>query len=377
MVTDTLAFIAMFSWFIWIMASVFTTLYQDYNPDKYGSLAVSFRSLFDTAMAVYDYNGMGSRDMSHSILLVFVAFMSNILLLNFVIAILSTTYENMKESGIFKYRTNLFRYWDRYLISFGSAYCELILQPAPVAYVWVLLLPFIWSEKLMLKFGKAFSYFMYWLENILFVVCFAWIELLFVFAMYVKAFYHIWYISSSMLPRVFWYLSWVFGGIFFCIFLIFHDCYTMLIIMSMHDGCQTNKLSTADAADEQAECRIFNEVRTAMLDLYDQVIMNEKKDTSSDANRGLTKSITNLYRGSSSLTKSMFTIRRTDRINQKFFKPAPEDQEYADKLTFSVGAILERWKVRFYQNPQVKSGFSRLFDKLKGKSNPVCFWPIW
>mmetsp|Transcript_33868 Transcript_33868/g.39077 ORF Transcript_33868/g.39077 Transcript_33868/m.39077 type:complete len:105 (+) Transcript_33868:1865-2179(+) len=102
------------------MSSVFTTLYQDYNVDKYGTLSKSFRTLFDTAMAVYDYDGMGSRDLSHSILLIFVAFFTNILLLNFVIAILSTTYENMKESGVFKYKSSLFKYCERYLIAFKS-----------------------------------------------------------------------------------------------------------------------------------------------------------------------------------------------------------------------------------------------------------------
>lgn len=114
------------------MASVFTTLYQDYNEDKYGDLSKSFQTLFDTAMAAYDYDGMGSRNLSHSILLIFVAFLTNILLLNFVIAILSTTYENMKESGIFKYKTNLFKYCEKYLIAFNSEYSELILQPAPL-----------------------------------------------------------------------------------------------------------------------------------------------------------------------------------------------------------------------------------------------------
>ena len=242
MITDTLAFIAIFGWFLCIMASVFTTLYQDYNSDKYGSLAVSFRSLFDTAMAVYDYNNMGTRELSHSILLVFVAFMSNILLLNFVIAILSTTYENMKESGIFKYRTNLFRYCDRYLISFGSPLCELILQPAPLCYLSVPLVIFIWWEKAMKKAGKYFSYIMYWLENVTFFIWFALIELALVPVMYIKAFYHIWYISHAMLSRCFWYACWLLGGFFFWLFLIWHDCVIMLNLMSMHDGCQSNKL---------------------------------------------------------------------------------------------------------------------------------------
>ena len=59
-------------------------------------------------MAVYNYDGMGGRTLSYSVLMVFHVYFSNVLLLNYLIAILSTTYENMKQSGIFKYKKNLF-----------------------------------------------------------------------------------------------------------------------------------------------------------------------------------------------------------------------------------------------------------------------------
>ena len=90
------------------MASVFTTLYQDVNPTKYGGLAISVRYLFDAAIGQFDFSDMGDRYLSHSILLMCHVFFSNILLLNYLIAILSTTYENMKETGIFKYKSNLY-----------------------------------------------------------------------------------------------------------------------------------------------------------------------------------------------------------------------------------------------------------------------------
>ena len=140
------------------MSSVFTTLYQDYNEEKYKNLRTSFRTLFDTALAVYDYSGMKSRELSHSILIIFVAFFTNILLLNFVIAILTTTYENMKESGIFRFKSNLFKYSSKYLIAFKSDYQELILQPAPLSIFSFLLIPFTPSAKTIRKIGQLFSY---------------------------------------------------------------------------------------------------------------------------------------------------------------------------------------------------------------------------
>jgi hypothetical protein len=58
-------------------------------------------------MAVFDYENMEGREVSHSLLTVFTVFFANILLMNYLIAILSTTYEKMKESGIFMYKCNL------------------------------------------------------------------------------------------------------------------------------------------------------------------------------------------------------------------------------------------------------------------------------
>lgn len=108
MVGDTLSFMFIVICFIIIMASIFTTLYQDTNPDKYGGLALTVRTLFDASLGSYDYSGMGTRELSHSILIIFHVFFANILLMNYLIAILSTTYENMKETGIFKYKVNLY-----------------------------------------------------------------------------------------------------------------------------------------------------------------------------------------------------------------------------------------------------------------------------
>lgn len=51
MIGDTVSFLFLVSCFILIMASVFTTLYQDTNPDKYGGLAKTVRTLFNAVVA--------------------------------------------------------------------------------------------------------------------------------------------------------------------------------------------------------------------------------------------------------------------------------------------------------------------------------------
>ncbi len=50
MIGDTMAFMFIMCCFILIMSSIFTTLYQDVNPDKFGGLTTSARQLFDAAI---------------------------------------------------------------------------------------------------------------------------------------------------------------------------------------------------------------------------------------------------------------------------------------------------------------------------------------
>jgi hypothetical protein len=55
-------------------------------------------------MAVYSYVGSGKQEYFYSVLVILNLFISSILMLNFMIAILSTTYGQLLESGSFKYK---------------------------------------------------------------------------------------------------------------------------------------------------------------------------------------------------------------------------------------------------------------------------------
>jgi len=92
--------------------------------------------------------------------------MSNILLLNYLIAIMSTTYGAMLESGSFMYKVNLYNYCERYLIAFNNrAYGELALHAAPISVLTtpVMILALILPEKFMVYISTYYSYFMHWL----------------------------------------------------------------------------------------------------------------------------------------------------------------------------------------------------------------------
>ena len=62
MLADTMSFIFIVVCYLLIVASVFTTLYQDVNVDKFGGMARSLKTLYDGTMTVYDYKGMNDRE---------------------------------------------------------------------------------------------------------------------------------------------------------------------------------------------------------------------------------------------------------------------------------------------------------------------------
>jgi hypothetical protein len=56
MIIDTINFIVIITCILIIMASIFTTVFQDTDPTYYGNLFKSFRTLFDATLGVFVYN---------------------------------------------------------------------------------------------------------------------------------------------------------------------------------------------------------------------------------------------------------------------------------------------------------------------------------
>jgi len=200
---------------------------------------LTVRSLFDAAIGQYDYEGMEGRELSHSILLIGHVFFSNILLMNYLIAILSTTYENMKQSGIFRYKVNLYKYCERFMIAFNDRdYGEIVLHPPPVSYLSAMMIPFLVSRKAMRFISKGFSYLMFWAENIFFIMAFMLFELAIMPIAYIKVWINIIRNSMGVLNTIVNCLVWLIIGLFMMIFLLFKDVFHLVKILSFHHGCR-------------------------------------------------------------------------------------------------------------------------------------------
>jgi hypothetical protein len=75
------------------------------------------------------------------------------------------------EKGDFAYKCNKYQYIERYHIAFQDewGYTELLIHPPPVNVTLVVLFPCLLFPNAMLRFSQAFSYSMFWAENLFFI----------------------------------------------------------------------------------------------------------------------------------------------------------------------------------------------------------------
>lgn len=227
--------------------------------------------MFDAAIGQYDYEGMGGRNVSHSVLTIFHVFFSNILLMNYLIAILSTTYENMKETGIFKYKVNLYQYCERFMIAFSDrSYGEIVLHPPPLSYISILMLPFLVFRKLMVYIASGFSYLMFWLENLVFIFAFLGFETIIAPLAYFKIWYNIIRNSVGVLRKIGNCIVWALIGVIMMLFVVISDCCNLIKILTCHHGCRygiTDEM-TEEEADRGVKIKVYNETRATVISLY-------------------------------------------------------------------------------------------------------------
>jgi hypothetical protein len=205
------------------------------NPDAYGGLIMTCRSLFDVALGTVVFSGNGNRELVHSILTIITAFFANVLLLNYLIAILSTTYNNMRETGIFKYKCNLFYYCERYMTAFSDkAYGEMVLHPPPLSYLTIIMFFFLPFENVMIKMSNFFSYLMFWIENSVFFLCFVFMEIFMLPLAYIKVWFNLIKNSVGLLKTIVNCIIFAIVGVPVMIFVVFRDFYYIFKIFTMH-----------------------------------------------------------------------------------------------------------------------------------------------
>lgn len=132
---ESLSFLLLLAIYLLIVASIFTVVFREVKPDEFGDLGLSFRVLFDTVLGSYNYE-IDHKRIALSILLGTHALISHVILLNYLIAILVTSYNRYRCSGVFNYKCNMFSYSERYMVALeDNVYGQLIMHPPPLNYL--------------------------------------------------------------------------------------------------------------------------------------------------------------------------------------------------------------------------------------------------
>lgn len=236
MVIDTSAFMFLTVWYLFVMSAIFCTVYQNVNPSMYGDITTTMTSMFDSFLASYSYGSVKDSELPHMFLMIIHIFAGNIVLFNYLIAILSTTYGLLLETGVFQFKVKLYRYCERYMIAFDyDSYRELVLYPAPICILSIpVVLGSLMGENISAKVNTGYSYFIFWMENIVFLAGFFCFEMLLVFPVYLKNVYVMLAYSPGFFTSAFNSARWILLGPFYEVILILMDLKLLFDLCTMH-----------------------------------------------------------------------------------------------------------------------------------------------
>lgn len=102
MIKEAFGFLIVVSAYMMLATTVFATLFRNVDSeDNFKTLPFAFRTLFDFTIGNIESLDMGNFQTSYSILYIIHVIISNIFLINFLIAIISSVYEVMYKNGDF------------------------------------------------------------------------------------------------------------------------------------------------------------------------------------------------------------------------------------------------------------------------------------
>jgi len=117
MLSSATTFICIILGYLLVTATIFKALFQE-SSIAYIDFLFSIRSMFDYMMGMYVYEVEKEYVIVHTLLLWVHIYIANIFLLNYLVAILSTVYEEMLENGEFAFKVMKYQFIERYNIAF-------------------------------------------------------------------------------------------------------------------------------------------------------------------------------------------------------------------------------------------------------------------
>lgn len=121
------------------------------------------------------------------------------------------------------------------MIAFSDkSYGEMVLHPPPLSYLTILMIFFTPLPRAMVYISKFFSYLMFWIENLFFILGFLGFEMLIVPLAYIKIWFNIVKNSIGILRRLANCIGWAIVGLPMMMFIVFRDLAYIIKILGSH-----------------------------------------------------------------------------------------------------------------------------------------------
>ena len=252
-------------------------MFGDLDYASWGTLPYAVRTLFDAMLGNYLQLTYPRRDLEYKIIFTLFMLVSHIFLLNFLIAILSLTYVEMSERGKFEFLRNRYQYIEKFMTPLKDecGYQELIIQPSPVnmlSFPILILLP---NKDLFKKASFYYSFVVFWLENVIFVIFFFFKMLFSVPRIYILT-------ASRLLqaPKkavgVKYIFIWIFIGIFCLCYFAMTDTINLIHVL-LYRKSTDKKIDNEDVINEQEDLQKTKMQQVMILNELVQTMKSIKK----------------------------------------------------------------------------------------------------
>ena len=192
-ISHIVAFTALLMTYIVIASLAFNNVFALKDPQAYGTMALTIRTMIDITVGNYQYTYYDEKDKVHSVFIMVHGIISFIFLVNFIAAILTSTYRHVIDGGEFSYKCIKYQFFEKYqhgLIQ-KNGIKEIILHPSPLNLITFFLIPLSINRPLANKLGVIIAKVNFWIENIFYITLFLLYEIALSPYVQIKVFWNI------------------------------------------------------------------------------------------------------------------------------------------------------------------------------------------
>ena len=282
-----LSFLIIMVFYFVIVTTFMYIVFREYIVSTFPNYFMTFNYLFDAMMGQINHPTFaadkGTYDTLHKIFLAIHVLSTNVILLNYLIAILSQIFQENTETTekrTFYYRFAINQYTKRYCPGMvDSKYGNLILIQPPFNVLCGIFLIFDIFQTNLKKVVYIIEFLNFWMVNIFFSLMYTFYLTFLLAILYFKMFS---VISNLRLKiwTIFYYFCWIFAGPIILALIGINDIINLFYILSKNYQTEIENNKLVSDRDRKIFYGIFKEIGKIVDDIFDQIDIEMLKEES-------------------------------------------------------------------------------------------------